>query len=114
MFEAHSHHRDPIEAKLQSKPSPGLRPPSPGGRGTKSLLPPGEGAAQRRMRGGAAPRPVPPLTRPSARLMPNWQTTVHLALVFVTAAPRHWRKNDFHHQNIALFAAIRSECLGPA
>src|SRR5208337_4118615 len=24
MFEAHSHHRDPIEAKLQSKPSPGL------------------------------------------------------------------------------------------
>src|SRR5208283_4825893 len=36
----------------QSHPSPGLRPPSPGGRGTKSLLPPGEGAAQRRMRGG--------------------------------------------------------------
>src|SRR5271157_6367998 len=66
MFEALSHHRDPIEAKLQSKPSPGLRPPSPGGRGTKSLLQPGEGAAQRRMR-GAAPRPVPPLTRPSAR-----------------------------------------------
>src|SRR5271157_596094 len=54
MFEAHSHHRDPIEAKLQSKPSPGLRPPSPGGRGTKSLLPPGEGAAQRRMRGVSA------------------------------------------------------------
>src|SRR5271157_5451070 len=52
MFEARSHHRDPIEAKLQSQPSPGLRPPSPGGRGTKSLLPPGEGAAQRRMRGG--------------------------------------------------------------
>jgi len=44
MSEALSHHRDPIEAKLQSKPSPG-------GRGTKSLLPPGEGAAQRRMRG---------------------------------------------------------------
>src|SRR5208337_5363647 len=32
MFEALSHHRDPIEAKLQSKPSPGLRPPSPAGR----------------------------------------------------------------------------------
>src|SRR5271157_306067 len=32
MFEAHSHHRDPIEAKLQSKPSPGLRLPSPAGR----------------------------------------------------------------------------------
>src|SRR5208337_417416 len=54
MFEALSHHRDPIEAKLQAKPSPGLRPPSPGGRGTKSLLPPGEGAAQRRMRGVSA------------------------------------------------------------
>src|SRR5271157_2794456 len=54
MFEALSHHRDPIEAKLQSKPSPGLRPPSPGGRGTKSLLPPGEGAAQRRMRAVSA------------------------------------------------------------
>jgi len=34
MFEALSHHRDAIEAKLQSKPSPGLRPPSPVGRGT--------------------------------------------------------------------------------
>src|SRR5208337_221655 len=33
MFEAHSHHRDPIEAKLQSKPSPGLgHIPSPAGR----------------------------------------------------------------------------------
>src|SRR5208283_2154146 len=58
-------------------PLPYLRPPSPGGEGTRSgglrgqafgyLLPAGEGAAQRRMRGGAGPRPVPPLTRPSAR-----------------------------------------------
>src|SRR5271157_220841 len=37
-----------------------------GGQGLGYLLPPGEGAAQRRMR-GAGPRPVPPLTRPSAR-----------------------------------------------
>src|SRR5208283_2212108 len=33
MFEAHSHHRDPIEAKLQSKPSPGLGHPLPAGAG---------------------------------------------------------------------------------
>src|SRR5208283_2221738 len=33
MFEAHSHHRDPIEAKLQSKPSPGLGHPLPAGEG---------------------------------------------------------------------------------
>src|SRR5208337_3273277 len=43
-------------ATLHQPTSPYLRPPSPGGRGN----------AQRRMRGGAGPRPVPPLTRPSA------------------------------------------------
>src|SRR5208337_2783556 len=51
----------------QSHPSPGLRPPSPGGRGTKSLLPPGEGAAQRRMRGvraSASPTPHPAFGHP--------------------------------------------------
>src|SRR5208337_1117406 len=64
-------------ATLHQPTSPYLRPPSPGGRGNAQrrmrgqafgyLLPPGEGAAQRQMRGGAGPRPVPPLTRPSAR-----------------------------------------------
>src|SRR5208283_4179113 len=49
-------------ATLHQPSSPYLRPPSPGGEGTRSgglrgqafgyLLPPGEGAAQRRMRGG--------------------------------------------------------------
>src|SRR5208337_4833418 len=71
--------------------APYLRPPSPPGRrcrvaadegGSASAsptphpafghpLPLGEGAAWRRMR-GAAPRPVPPLTRPSATLSP-WE-----------------------------------------
>jgi hypothetical protein len=37
-----------------------------------------------------------------------------VVVVFVTGTPRDWRKEDFHHQNIALFAAIRSECLCPA
>src|SRR5271157_3694397 len=59
------------------QPHPTFGHPLPGEEGSRSggwggqafgyLLPPGEGAAQRRMRGGAGPRPVPPLTRPSAR-----------------------------------------------
>src|SRR5208337_947129 len=62
-------------------PHPAIGHPLPVGEGTRSggsggqgfghLLPPGEGAAQRRIR-GAAPRPVPPLTRPSATLS-QWE-----------------------------------------
>src|SRR5208337_3969113 len=49
----------------------GTRSGGSGGQGFGYLHPPGEGAAQRRMR-GSAPRPAPPLTRPSATLS-QWE-----------------------------------------
>src|SRR5208337_1653298 len=64
-------------ATLHQPSSPYLRPPSPGGEGTRSgglrgagLRLPSPGGRRCRAaadEGGAGPRPVPPLTRPSAR-----------------------------------------------